>query len=179
MKRIKPDYLTKAQWKRRMTVWMSTAVLAASLTGFAGEAEAAQPHSSYWYPNTLLEWSPSTDKDALFNRGTVKLEDQRLQGHKVNSNAKEEVKVLSIASMYPSTSGAPSQGSEKFHTYTFSNWQYIDKLVMWGGSAGEGLIVPPSADVIDAAHKNGVPVLEPFSCRKPSMEEKSSGCMIC
>ena len=52
MKRIKPDYLTKAQWKRRMTVWMSTAVLAASLTGFAGEAEAAQPHSSYWYPNT-------------------------------------------------------------------------------------------------------------------------------
>ena len=88
MKRIKPDYLTKAQWKRRMTVWMSTAVLAASLTGFAGEAEAAQPHSSYWYPNTLLEWSPSTDKDALFNRGTVKLEDQRLQGHKVNSNAK-------------------------------------------------------------------------------------------
>ncbi|OME91285.1 MULTISPECIES: endo-beta-N-acetylglucosaminidase [Paenibacillus] len=158
MKRIKPDYLTKAQWKRRMTVWMSTAVLAASLTGFAGEAEAAQPHSSYWYPNTLLEWSPSKDKDALFNRGTVKLEDQRIQGNKVNRNAKEEVKVLSIASMYPSTSGAPSQGSEKFHTYTFSNWQYIDKLVMWGGSAGEGLIVPPSADVIDAAHKNGVPV---------------------
>lgn len=158
MKRIKPDYLTKAQWKRRMTVWMSTAVLAASLTGLAGEVEAAQPHSSYWYPNTLLEWSPSTDKDALFNRGTVKLEDQRIQGHKVNSNAKEEVKVLSIASMYPSTSGAPSQGSEKFHTYTFSNWQYIDKLVMWGGSAGEGLIVPPSADVIDAAHKNGVPI---------------------
>lgn len=88
----------------------------------------------------------------------MKLEDQRIQGSKVNGNAKEEVKVLSIASMYPSTSGAPSQGSEKFHTYTFSNWQYIDKLVMWGGSAGEGLIVPPSSDIIDAAHKNGVPV---------------------
>ncbi|POD88576.1 Mannosyl-glycoprotein endo-beta-N-acetylglucosaminidase [Lactiplantibacillus plantarum subsp. plantarum] len=39
------------------------------------------------------------------------------------------------------------------------NWQYIDQLVYWGGSAGEGLIVPPTADVIDAAHKNGVPVL--------------------
>lgn len=29
----------------------------------------------------------------------------------------------------------------------------------WGGSAGEGLIVTPSADVIDEAHINGVPVL--------------------
>lgn len=41
----------------------------------------------------------------------------------------------------------------------FSNWQYIDQLVYWGGSAGEGIIVPPSPDVTDAAHKNGVPVL--------------------
>ncbi|MCJ8012119.1 discoidin domain-containing protein [Paenibacillus sp. KQZ6P-2] len=158
MKRVKPSYFSRTQWKRRTVMWMSTALLGAALTGFAGEAEAAQPHSSYWYPNTLLEWSPSTDKDAEFNRGTVKLEQNRIQGVKTNPNAKEEVKVMAIASMYPSTSGAPSQGSEKFHTYTFSNWQYIDKLVMWGGSAGEGLIVPPSSDVIDAAHKNGVPV---------------------
>lgn len=28
-----------------------------------------------------------------------------------------------------------------------------------GGSSGEGLTVPPSPDVTDSAHKNGVPVL--------------------
>lgn len=158
MKRIKPNYFTRMQWKRKLTILMSTAVLATSLIGFAGQAEAKQPHSSYWYPNTLLEWSPSKDKDAAFNRGTVKLQEKRVQGEKVNPNAKAEPKVIALASMYPNTSGVPSQGSDKFHTYTFSFWQYVDKLVMWGGSAGEGLIVPPSADVIDAAHKNGVPV---------------------
>ncbi|WP_106769340.1 endo-beta-N-acetylglucosaminidase [Paenibacillus faecalis] len=158
MKRMKSNYFSRSTRKRKMMMLMSTALLAMSLTAFGGEAEAAQPYSSYWYPDTLLKWSPSTDKDAPFNRGTVKLEKERIQGNKVNDNAKEEVKVMAIASMYPSTSGAPSQGSDKFHTYAFSYWQYIDKLIMWGGSAGEGLIVPPSADVIDAAHKNGVPV---------------------
>ena len=42
---------------------------------------------------------------------------------------------------------------------TFTYWQYVDTLVYWGGSSGEGLIVPPSPDVVDAAHKNGVRVL--------------------
>ncbi len=61
--------------------------------------------------------------------------------------------------MNSSTSGNPSQGSNKFSSNVFSYWQYIDKMVYWGGSSGEGLIVPPSADVTNAAHKNGVPVL--------------------
>lgn len=57
------------------------------------------------------------------------------------------------------TSSTPSQGKDTMEGYNFSYWQYIDTLVAWGGSAGEGLIVPPSADLIDAAHTNGVPVL--------------------
>src|SRR5699024_191259 len=56
-------------------------------------------------------------------------------------------------------SGVPSQGGEDFFANTFSYWQYVDLMVYWAGSAGEGIIVPPSADVIDAAHKNGVPIL--------------------
>ena len=31
--------------------------------------------------------------------------------------------------------------------------------MFWGGSAGEGLILAPNPTVIDAAHRNGVPVL--------------------
>lgn len=32
-------------------------------------------------------------------------------------------------------------------------------VIWWGGSAGEGIIVPPSAPVIDACHMNGVKIL--------------------
>ncbi|MDQ0087947.1 mannosyl-glycoprotein endo-beta-N-acetylglucosaminidase [Paenibacillus anaericanus] len=158
MKKIKPNYFSRSQWKKKCALLAGSTLLAVSLFAFADQVEAAQPHSSYWYPNTLLKWSPDKDPDAIYNRGSVKLQEGRVIGDKVNEHAKVEPKVIALSSMYSSTSGAPSQGSEQFHTYTFSYWQYIDKLVMWGGSAGEGLIVPPSADVIDAAHKNGVPV---------------------
>lgn len=159
MKRSKLNYWMRSNRKHRVGMMAGSMVLALSLFGFNGQANAEQPHSSYWYPNTLLEWTPAKDKDAPFNRGTIELKEGRFQGVKTNSSSQEQPKVIALSSMYPSTSGAPSQGSEKFRSYTFSFWQYIDKLVMWGGSAGEGLIVPPSADVIDAAHKNGVPVL--------------------
>ena len=45
-----------------------------------------------------------------------------------------------------------------FDVYAFNYWQYTDRLVLWGGSAGEGLILSPSSDVIDAGHRNSVPV---------------------
>lgn len=158
MNRRKPGDLMKSKWIQGLSKAAGVAMVAGLMLGTSGKAEAAQPHSSYWYPDTLLEWSPVTDKDAAFNRGTIKLQQHRILGEAVNSEVRPETRVIALSAMYPSTSGAPSQGSEKFHTYTFSFWQYIDKLVMWGGSAGEGLIVPPSADVIDAAHKNGVAV---------------------
>ncbi|NGZ78026.1 endo-beta-N-acetylglucosaminidase [Saccharibacillus alkalitolerans] len=147
----------KPVWKKTLGT-AAVALLAFSALSFGREAEAAQPHSSYWYPNTLLEWSPSSDPDAPFNRGSIPLQAKRIQGAPVNPNADKDAQVIALSAMYPSTSGAPSQGSDVFHTYAFGFWQYVDKLVMWGGSAGEGIILPPSADVIDAAHKNGVPV---------------------
>ena len=58
------------------------------------------------------------------------------------------------------TSGAPTQGGDDYrYGYAFSHWQYVDTLVYWGGSAGEGIIVLPSADFVDSAHKNGVKVV--------------------
>lgn len=60
--------------------------------------------------------------------------------------------------MYPSTSFNPSQGGTGIDCYAFNYWQYIDHLTFWGGSSGEGLILAPNPGVIDAGHRNGVPV---------------------
>ncbi|WP_126992632.1 endo-beta-N-acetylglucosaminidase [Thermosipho globiformans] len=117
------------------------------------------PESSYWYPNDILDWSPQTDPQAIYNVSHVPLA-RRVIGTPITDSASKDIKIMALSIMNPSTSGMPSQGSNNsFKTYPFTFWQYVDYLVAWAGSAGEGIIVPPSADVIDAAHKNGVYVL--------------------
>ncbi|MFI8521269.1 discoidin domain-containing protein [Streptomyces sp. NPDC085481] len=125
----------------------------------AATATGDQPYASYWYPNTILNWDPATDPDARFNRSRVPLQ-QRVSDPalKANANARPgEGKVVSLVSFAP-TSNNPSQGSLDPRYYAFGHWQYLDKLVFWGGSAGEGLILAPNPTVIDAAHRNGVKV---------------------
>ncbi|MEU8617489.1 discoidin domain-containing protein [Streptomyces sp. NPDC048623] len=122
-------------------------------------ATGDQPYASYWYPNSILTWDPATDPDARFNRSRVPLtprvSDPAL---KANANARAgEGEVVSLVSFAP-TSNNPSQGSLDPRYYAFGHWQYIDKLVFWGGSAGEGLILAPNPTVIDAAHRNGAKV---------------------
>ena len=119
------------------------------------------PISSYWLPEDFLEWNASDDKDALYNVSTIELQ-KRVDNEKlqtVNDTQNKDTKVVALSIMNSNTSGNPTQGSNTFDSNTFSYWQYIDTLVYWGGSAGEGIIVPPSADVTDSAHKNGVEVL--------------------
>uniref|UniRef100_UPI000555081B endo-beta-N-acetylglucosaminidase n=1 Tax=Caldalkalibacillus mannanilyticus TaxID=1418 RepID=UPI000555081B len=119
---------------------------------------AKQPESSYWYPETLLQWSPEHDPEAPFNRSTIPLA-QREVLFKVNDTQQSEAKLVALSALNPNTSGVPSQGGKEFFANTFSYWQYVDIMVYWAGSAGEGIITPPSADVIDASHRNGVPIL--------------------
>ncbi|NUR91054.1 MAG: glycoside hydrolase, partial [Nonomuraea sp.] len=137
-------------------------MIAALVTGPAHADAAApggQPYASYWYPATILDWDPATDPDARFNRSRVPLR-PRIQDPalKANANARAgEGRVASLVSFGP-TSNNPSQGSLDPSYYAFGHWQYVDTLVFWGGSAGEGLILAPNATVIDAAHRNGVKV---------------------
>ncbi|MFJ1708456.1 discoidin domain-containing protein [Kitasatospora sp. NPDC088346] len=160
---------------RRLPLLLS-AVLAAAVLGAgpaaqarpAGTAPAAapataaagtQPYASYWYPNTILNWDPATDPDARFNRSSVPLRPRTSDpALRANPNARAgEGKIASLAAFGP-TSNNPSQGSADPSYYAFGYWQYVDKLVFWGGSAGEGLILAPNPTVIDAAHRNGVKV---------------------
>lgn len=136
-----------------------------TVTEEAGESEnlkmANTPISLFWFPDQLLEWNPSEDKDIEYNKSVVPLV-KRVSKEKlktVNDTQNKDFNVVALSIMNASTSGNPTHGSNKFSSNTFSYWQYIDKLVYWGGSSGEGIIVPPSPDVVDSAHKNGVPVL--------------------
>jgi len=119
-----------------------------------------QPYASFWFPNQLLNWEPGSDLNADFNRSFTKLRDRFINTHlMVNPNARANEAKISALDVFGATSGNPSQGSLDINYFAFNYWQYIDVLVFWGGSAGEGLILAPNPGVIDAAHRNGVPVL--------------------
>ena len=119
-----------------------------------------QSFASYWFPLEILSWSPSNDPDATYNRSGVTLKTKYVDSVTVvNPNARVNKAKVNPLSAFAPTSDNPSQGSLNINYYTFSYWQYVDQLVFWGGSAGEGLILAPNPTIIDAAHRNGVKIL--------------------
>lgn len=116
-----------------------------------------QPWSPHWFVDELIAWDPASDPDAPYNRSWVPLAD-RFEGEPVNPHARPgEADITALCAWY-GTSTNPSQGRNEFDMFAFNYWMYLDIMVFWGGSAGEGIILAPSPYVIDAAHRNGVPV---------------------
>ena len=99
----------------------------------------------------VLTWEPGKRQDDAVNRGSVAIV-ERHKGHLINEKASEEAKVEALANTNSKAKDHASVGGEEFKAYAFDYWQYVDSMVFW-----EGLI--PSPDVIDAGHRNGVPVL--------------------
>ena len=125
------------------------------------QADAQQPYGGCWHPEDITDWSPETDPDAKFNRSVVPLA-QRFKEPtlmKANKNQYYEGQVCDATILFPTCSMCPSQGAYNFLGYQPTYWQYMDKLVYWAGSASEGIIIPPPAPSIDAAHQSGVKVL--------------------
>ncbi|MFF7754054.1 endo-beta-N-acetylglucosaminidase [Streptomyces sp. NPDC007971] len=136
------------------------------------KAAATAPYASYWYPDSLpsgspgagitwrslKSWSADGDPDLAFNAASVPLA-ARFTPSPANTTARTgQARIQSLVSFGP-TSGNPSQGSATADYYAPTHWSYLDELVFWGGSSGEGLILAPNAPVVDAAHRHGVPVL--------------------
>ncbi|MFJ8276502.1 endo-beta-N-acetylglucosaminidase [Streptomyces griseoviridis] len=146
---------------------------AAAATGAAKAAAASlQPYASYWYPDSLpagtpgagitwrglKNWSAATDPDLAFNSASMPLA-ARFTPTPANATARTgQARIQSLVSFGP-TSSNPSQGSATADHYALTHWAYLDELVFWGGSSGEGLILAPNAPVVDAAHRHGVRVL--------------------
>ena len=98
----------------------------------------------------LLKWEPGAREDDAINRGSVVLA-SRQTGHLVNEKASKEAKVQALSNTNSKAKDHASVGGEEFKAYAFDYWQYLDSMVFW-----EGLV--PTPDVIDAGHRNGVPV---------------------
>ncbi|KIZ16944.1 endo-beta-N-acetylglucosaminidase [Streptomyces natalensis] len=145
---------------------------AAGATGRRGAADSLQPYASYWFPDSLppgapgdgitwrslADWTPEGDRDLAFNAASVPLA-ERFTPVPANTTARAGQARISALAAFDHTAGNPSQGSATADFYAPTHWAYLDELVFWGGSSGEGLILAPNAPVTDAAHRNGVPVL--------------------
>ncbi|MEU7040873.1 endo-beta-N-acetylglucosaminidase [Streptomyces varsoviensis] len=143
-------------------------------TGRAGAAAngGLQPYAAYWFPDSLpsgspgegvvwrslSSWTPASDPDLAFNRSTVPLA-KRFTPPPANGTARAGQARVSALAAFDHTAGNPAQGSATADYYALTHWAYLDELVFWGGSSAEGLILAPNAPVVDAAHRNGVPVL--------------------
>ncbi|GAA3034939.1 hypothetical protein GCM10020000_10470 [Streptomyces olivoverticillatus] len=160
---------------RRHVLMAGAAGVAAAVAPAARAAEPSgglQPYASYWYPRSLpsgspgpgvrwrslSEWRPEDDAELPFNRASVPLA-ARFTPPPANGTARGGQARISALVSFATTSANPSQGSATADYYALTHWAYLDELVFWGGSSGEGLILAPNAPVVDAAHRNGVPVL--------------------
>ncbi|MBT2541334.1 endo-beta-N-acetylglucosaminidase [Streptomyces sp. ISL-44] len=144
---------------------------AAATPATAAPADLA-PYASYWFPDflpagtpgpgivwrSLKQWTPQSDPDLAHNTATVPLA-RRFTPVPAHRGARAgQARIASLVSFGP-TAQNPSQGSPTADYYALTHWAYIDELVFWGGSSGEGIVLAPNAPVVDAAHRNGVRVL--------------------
>lgn len=102
--------------------------------------------------DSIPDWDPENlDYDEL-NRGSVTLQD-RVKGAPINEYASSEGEILSLTYLLGNNySKYSSVGDYEFNVNTFDMWQYVGTQVFWDG-------IVPTADVIDASHRNGVPIL--------------------
>lgn len=130
-------------------------------TALTANVQAQQPYGACWHPLDITNWSPETDPDAKFNRSSVPFVERFKEPNlmKANANQHYEGQVCNSTILYHTCSLCPSQGANNFTGYQPTYWQYQDMIVYWAGSASEGIIIPPPAPSIDAAHMNGVRIL--------------------
>ncbi|EHR32325.1 hypothetical protein HMPREF9709_01606 [Helcococcus kunzii ATCC 51366] len=138
-------------------------VLVFAISIFFNSVQAAKlekPTAGHYHPKDIIDWSLEKYPDQKNNISKTPLaKREKLVGAGLKA-ANSDGKVMAIMIANATTSGAPAQGGDDYrYSYAFTHWQYVDTLVYWGGSAGEGIIVLPSADFVDSAHKNGVKVV--------------------
>ncbi len=120
------------------------------------------PYAQYFTMEEFKNYDPASDPEAPYNRSSVPLGDRFLTEQTiVNSHARMDGAGVSPLPVF-SGGSVPAQGIlNKMGLYAYSNWQYTDVMVYWGGGPGvAGInVVIPAAAAVDAAHRNGVPIM--------------------
>ncbi|UNO44081.1 endo-beta-N-acetylglucosaminidase [Streptomyces sp. MST-110588] len=139
----------------------------------AAPAASLQPYASYWFPDSFPEgrqpdpgavwrslktWRPQDDPDLPYNTATVPLAERFTPVPATPTARRDQARVTALVS-FAGTAANPSQGVPSADYYALTHWAFLEELVFWGGSSGEGVILAPNAPVVDAAHRNGVRVL--------------------
>ena len=109
-----------------------------------------RPKGEIAYTSTVADWEPTGGLKDAINKSSVPLK-ERSRGSLVNPLASDEAKIQVLSLMNAKGDNTSSVGGDIFHSYAFDFWQYTDSMIFWDG-------VIPTPDVIDAGHRNGVPV---------------------
>lgn len=106
----------------------------------------------------MLAWTPSADPYAIFNAAIVPLAKRQPSGPLVFN-----CQGLDLPPYPPQgqTAGTDGQSTSWF---AFGYWQYVDIFNFFGGSVP--FTIPPPG-WINAAHRNGVPMLGTFFAQSP------------
>lgn len=121
--------------------------------------KSLQPIAPAFSVESLLEWSPDTDPDSALNRASVPLNEKRFKGHQINPLAHPEVGITAASITTTDHDTSSTVGSNDFNVYAFDHWQLLTSYIYWPGAENkEGIFALPSPDIVDAAHRNGVPV---------------------
>ena len=104
----------------------------------------------------LLAWNPAADPDAPFNVATVPLKSRFNVFPALRANPNSRPNQGGVQALDTYAGNRPQGGTGSVYTFTY--WQYLEESVYWGGIDAIN-IVPPTAEMIDNAHRNGVPIL--------------------
>jgi endo-beta-N-acetylglucosaminidase D len=117
--------------------------------------ETLQPLGTQFEIDGILSWTPESDPDARYNRSNVPLA-QRAQGHVVNPFPNPNARMVLSGDAYPiGGTMSHSYGTDgAWRRYALNFWQYVDVYNFWGGP-----INIPTPELMDMAHRNGVPVV--------------------
>ena len=107
----------------------------------------------------LLDLDIQGNEDRRFTTGTVPLSPTVFNAAaKMNNNASVNRARIMPLTLNEETIGQATQGTmDTKNGYVFANWQYVDKIVAWGGTS-EHNVTSPGQAWIDAAHRNGVKI---------------------
>lgn len=131
---------------------------------FVERQKTGQPFTLHFHPSDVAKWVAGNDADDAFNKGTIPLENREFAYKILATQMNNNLDVLTGLNGATSKTLQGTVGSSDENSRLFSMWSNINSITSWGGSNSEGLFVIPKGSDINAAHKNGVPILATLFC---------------